>query len=124
MPNEQSAVQRLKTRVRSLHGELADYVPRAELETLRGSLETKIGDLEAKPGESVPKESEAEGTHGLLCACNEGKRQSTSTDNRLDLKRSFQKDLASCPTCIVHFYRIPLLLVAVIAFDLIFADKT
>ena len=38
------------------------------------------------------------GTHGLLCACNGGKRQSTSTDNRLDLNRSFQKDLASSPT--------------------------
>ena len=53
MSNEQSVVKRLKTRVRS---ELADYVPKAELETLKGNLETKIGGLEAKLGESVPKE--------------------------------------------------------------------
>ena len=39
-----------------MHSELADYAPKAELETLKASLETKIGDLEAKLGQSVPKE--------------------------------------------------------------------
>lgn len=56
MSSEQPVVKRLKTRVRSLHSELAESVPKVELETLKATLETKMGDFEAELGQSVRKE--------------------------------------------------------------------
>ena len=45
-----------KPRVRSLQSELAAYVPKTELEALKGILEGKISDLEANLEQSAPKE--------------------------------------------------------------------
>jgi len=51
-----SQIKGLKTRVRNLQSELAESVPKTELEALRETLQAKVSDMEIKLCRYVPKE--------------------------------------------------------------------
>ena len=84
---EPPQIKRLKTRVRNLKSELAESVPRTELESLRSTLEDKVSDLEARLAQSIPKteaESLKEKAAGLESRLAEAERQLEAAKVRIN----------------------------------------
>ena len=90
---ETPQVKGLKTRVKNLTLKLADSVPKAELEAMKGKLEAKVKDFQSKLTESIANNEETKAQ--LSSRIRELEEQLSESKAELEVARNKIKEIES-----------------------------